>query len=366
MHRNDPGASPLLTSPENQLSDDSPSMTALVNITTFLRTLKTGYAKWFSEDETVLIEHLVKTALSSHRRRYWPLKVLGMIPYYCQTQFWSAMAGVGYDAVIMSRKFMIRQHIKESISKGVTQVVILGGGYDSCAYISARYYPSVKFYELDRGRTRDLKLKGLIDYSSSDSLTISAGLVNNNATITFNGNLHYINCNLSKDNLCEILQINGFSKNNKTLIVAEGLTMYLKLDELEKLLEAIQHLTNIDDELIISFMTKQDDVSREEKLVNASNETYHFSLGQNEVTSFLAKFDLDTVGKTDHVTRMLFAGDLVNAKFHKDNPDRPKEIYYLGKRSLMKTGIHKDIKDVPQIEFVPPYDKDTYQTCQIL
>ncbi len=153
----------------------------------------------------------------------------------------------------MLRKLMIIQQIDTAIKNGITQIVFIGGGFDIRSFITALMHPDITIYELDRGPTRQSKLNGLTSIPQEigfDQFVISEP--SDELTI-INKNLYYIEGDLNKHHLSEILKRHGYNEKNKTLMIAEGLTTYLEQNENQQLLFSISHLMNEGDQLLISL-----------------------------------------------------------------------------------------------------------------
>ena len=83
-------------------------------------------------------------------------------------------------------------------------------------------------------------------------------------------------------------------------------------------MQGIQDSTDYNDELLISFMTNKEKHCREETLATAYNDAYMFDSSPNEIFPILNKLQLNIIEKTNHVTRILFAGYTANAEYHKE------------------------------------------------
>ena len=138
--------------PQQNTPQDIASLTAISVAIAFSRGLHyNGYKNLFDEEEVALTDKLIKIALSKTPNwSHWGLvKIMQTSPYAIQQSFFSKFGVSGYDQQIVSRKFMVRHKIEDAIKQGVTQIIILGGGYDSASFHLSKKHPKVKFYELD-------------------------------------------------------------------------------------------------------------------------------------------------------------------------------------------------------------------------
>lgn len=114
--------------------------------------------------------------------------------------------------------------VKASIDKGISQLVILGAGYDTRAYriecLSDK--DSIKVFEVDHLVTQDVKKEKIKE--------IFGG---------FQENVVYVPLDLTTENLGEKLLGSGYDKSKQTLFTMEGLLMYLPPEVVEGILTFI-------------------------------------------------------------------------------------------------------------------------------
>jgi len=107
------------------------------------------------------------------------------------------------------RKAFCERQVRDCIEAGATQILVLGAGYDTVGWRLAPEYPGVSFFEIDHPATASLKAKGI------DSMGQR-------------GNLYLIAEDLGKRKLVDVLKSNElWNQSARTIIVAEGLVMYL-------------------------------------------------------------------------------------------------------------------------------------------
>jgi methyltransferase (TIGR00027 family) len=107
------------------------------------------------------------------------------------------------------RKAFCERQARDGIGAGATQILVLGAGYDTLGWRLAPEFPDVNFFEIDHPATASLKAKGINVMGQRE-------------------NLHLIAEDLGKRKLVDVLKTNeSWSQGARTVIVAEGLLMYL-------------------------------------------------------------------------------------------------------------------------------------------
>jgi len=107
------------------------------------------------------------------------------------------------------RKAFYDHQVKDGISAGATQVLVLGAGYDTLGWRLAPVFPDVSFFETDHPATACFKAKGIKAMGQRN-------------------NLYLLKADLSKQKLTDILMAHDrWDSKAKTVILAEGLLMYL-------------------------------------------------------------------------------------------------------------------------------------------
>ena len=113
-----------------------------------------------------------------------------------------------FEAFAHRKAFCDRQ-VRDGIGDSVTQILVLGDGYDTIGWRLAPEFPGVNFFEIDHPATARLKAKGIDAMGKRDNLCLIAE-------------------DLGKRKLADVLKINdSWDHPARTVIVAEGLVMYL-------------------------------------------------------------------------------------------------------------------------------------------
>ncbi|MGM9323640.1 class I SAM-dependent methyltransferase [Legionella pneumophila] len=258
--------------------------------------------------------------------------------------------------MILARKLMLKHKIETSLaSDNLKQVIFLGGGYDIRALISAIKFPNVPFYELDRGKTRQNKINILKHFPNNIGIENPNIKMKENGTYILNNNFYSIDCDFIKDDLEEILNQNGFKKGMKTLVIAEGLTMYLDKRNIERLLISVFNLLKEKDEFILSFIPKKINPLITSYTPRLSRERHCFALSPVDVVPFVAKYGFKVTHKNLFNDMLGAMGDITNLRLHEANSNLKKEHYYtLEKSSNNQEAGDNTIHDIPDYKFTIP------------
>jgi len=121
-----------------------------------------------------------------------------------------------FEALAQRKAFCERQ-VRDAIELGASQVLVLGAGYDTMGWRLAPEYPGVNFFEIDHPATARLKTKGIDAMGQRDNLFLIAE-------------------DLGKRTLVDLLKSNeSWDQGKQTVIVAEGLVMYLPAEAIRDL-----------------------------------------------------------------------------------------------------------------------------------
>lgn len=107
------------------------------------------------------------------------------------------------------RKAFCERQVRDGIGAGVTQILVLGAGYDTMGWRLAPEFSGVNFFEIDHPATARLKDRGIDAMGRRKNLCLIAE-------------------DLGKRELVDVLKTNNsWDLSAQTVIVAEGLVMYL-------------------------------------------------------------------------------------------------------------------------------------------
>ena len=183
----------------------------------------------------------------------------------------------GQFEAFANRKTFFERQVREGVESGATQVLVLGAGYDTLGWRLAPEFPNVNFFEIDHPATARLKAKGI-------------------ATMGKPNNLCLIAEDLGKRRLVNVLNSNTpWLLNTRTVILAEGLVMYLSSEAVLTLFCQCATLVGSGSRFAFSCLTRgadgRPDVGRWTGLMlwlqRAVGEPWTWSLRPQELASFL-------------------------------------------------------------------------------
>jgi methyltransferase (TIGR00027 family) len=138
--------------------------------------------------------------------------------------FFYRVLGYSTGAVgnVCGRTRFFDEQVRQAMQQGVTQVVILGAGYDTRALRLQR--EGVRFFEVDHPATQADK-RGKVE-----GLGLSFSPI-------------FVAVDFTKDDLAAQLQRAGYSPQEKTFFLWEGVTMYLSEAEMNHTLAALRAIS---------------------------------------------------------------------------------------------------------------------------
>ena len=138
------------------------------------------------------------------------------------------------------RKRWMADAVEEAIAAGATQLLVVGAGFDPLATIIARRHPEVTCVEVDAPATAEPKRAGVR----------GAGFERTN--------LHVCAADLSKQSLDEVLRSTPWRSEARSVVVAEGLLMYLDVKDVKAFFQAIREHTGAGSRIAFSYVDGDD------------------------------------------------------------------------------------------------------------
>lgn len=112
---------------------------------------------------------------------------------------------------VNARTHYIEAALRRAAAEGVTQVVVLGAGFDSRAYRFRGSHPELRFFEVDLPATIEAKKQRLIGIFGAVPDYV-----------------RYAPIDFDRQTLEEVLPALGYDAKQKTFFILEGVTMYVK------------------------------------------------------------------------------------------------------------------------------------------
>ena len=188
-----------------------------------------------------------------------------------------------YASVITRTRYTL-DAIKNAITKGIDQFVILGAGLDTFSVCQPELAGKLNIFEIDHPATQEFKRERLKACGLSQAKT-----------------LHYIPADLATEDLSSILTAGPIDPNRPTIFSWLGVTMYLTREENLSTLSTIASSSAPGSEVIFTyidqnFFQKQDQADSFRESASAAGQ-----LGEEWLSGFdptkLAE-DLDELGYT--------------------------------------------------------------------
>ena len=139
------------------------------------------------------------------------------------------------------RKAFCERQVREGLGAGASQVLVLGAGYDTIGWRLAPQFSGVEFFEIDHPSTARLKATGI-------------GAMGPRA------NLHLIAEDLGKRQLVDVLRADEvWSTTAPTVIVAEGLLMYLSPEAVGALFDQCAAISGAGSRIAFTYVGTRSD-----------------------------------------------------------------------------------------------------------
>jgi len=176
------------------------------------------------------------------------------------------------------RKSFCESQVRDGIGAGASQVLVLGAGYDTMGWRLAPEFPGVDFFEIDHPATAHLKAKGI-------------------GAMGPRRNLHLLAEDLGKRQLVDVLHADDvWNPTASTVIVAEGLLMYLPPEAVGALFDQCAAISGASSRITFSYVgTRSDgrpDAGPWTRLVlwilEAGGEPWLWSIQPSELGTFLS------------------------------------------------------------------------------
>ncbi len=142
----------------------------------------------------------------------------------------------GQFEALAHRKAFCERHVRAGIHAGAGQILVLGAGFDTLSWRLAQEFPDVTFFEIDHPATAAFKAKGIEAMGEPDNMVL-------------------ISEDLGQQKLVDVLTgREAWNRNAKTVIVAEGLVMYLTPDAVRDLFRQCAEVTGAGSRIAFSFI----------------------------------------------------------------------------------------------------------------
>lgn len=230
------------------MKDDTPSKTAVL-IAHFILVLGgDAYGRQFCPPGSV---EATKQLMRAARLPFWWCLWYLSNPFHAKLARWAFhnivhplfMQGIGIRKVYIEevvRKFIHqRQQQRKPSQDGQPQrcqVVVLGAGYDTLTMRLATEYPQVEFWEIDHPATAAVKQKAL-------------------RNLGFAPNIHLLSVDLAQTGFANYMRdsVDAFDPSAFTIVVMEGLTMYLSEETVRNLFADVARVSSPQSQVVFDY-----------------------------------------------------------------------------------------------------------------
>jgi methyltransferase (TIGR00027 family) len=199
----------------------------------------------------------------------------------------------GMNEYMIARTAFFDRLFVNALNNRTPQIVVLGAGYDSRAYRSAKLNHGSRVFELDTAPTQDRKKKCL-----------------KAARINVPQDVKFVPVDFTKESLNDVLEKAGYQNREKTLFIWEGVSYYLDLESIKKTLEFVSHSLHKDTVIAFDYTIPvtedimNNDYGAKEFMKTMkehhANEELLFSIKNGEIGSFLAETNLRMIEYMDN------------------------------------------------------------------
>jgi methyltransferase (TIGR00027 family) len=175
---------------------------------------------------------------------------------------------------VLARKLWIDERARRALADGITQMAVLGAGYDPlCLRLSAGF-PQAAFWELDHPDTQAVKRRAL---EGRQALPPA---------------LRLVPADLAREPPDAVLAGAGWDPARPSLAVAEGVVMYLDDAQLDALMASLSRALAPASRLLLTMVDARSlatgATQRTARLLKASGEPLRSSIDPQDVPAFLA------------------------------------------------------------------------------
>jgi methyltransferase (TIGR00027 family) len=232
----------------------------------------------------------------------YPYSILLGLPSYLGRRIIEHIAPGGY-CYFLSRTRYIDEQLLKAIENGITQVVILGAGYDTRASRFTQELKDATVFEVDLPSTQKVKLERMeaAEIRSSKQTTY----------IAHDFNIHAID---------ESLMSNGFRFDKPAFFIWEGVSYYLREKAVQDVFKLVSEQCAkgsciVFDYALRSFVDGGENTYGAKKIhkwLKKNNEHFHFGINSSELAPYLNTIGLtlkDDIGPEEIQSRFLTRDD---------------------------------------------------------
>ncbi|MEY8198171.1 MAG: class I SAM-dependent methyltransferase [Colwellia sp.] len=216
------------------MKDDQASSTAFTVLQGILYVAKSSPYNYLVDDEVVKVGRQILNASEEGRKR---LKQLQSPWTLMSIKLKELLILPGITLHYILRKRYVEAVTRQALSDGVTQIVMLGAGFDTLSWRLHQKHSDVNFIEIDHPATQKVKVEALDKGDDKGS------------------NMHFLSVDFSSQDLQSRLgEFAGFEPHRPTLFICEGVLMYLSEQDVDLLFKSIKHLSGSGTQFLYSTL----------------------------------------------------------------------------------------------------------------
>ena len=190
------------------------------------------------------------------------------IDYFSRYEKWvpGVFEGLG------RRKIFMQQQVEQAVADGLTQIAVIGGGFDLLGVRAAKRWPELTCVEIDHPDTQMAKRRGLEALGHPANLHLAAADLSNTP-------LSDVMSKLSEDQ--------AWRTDAPALFIAEGLFMYLRRRDVKRVFDEADYSTGAGSRIAFSHLNTlwRHNITR--LIVAAMGEPWRSASSQDELSLYI-------------------------------------------------------------------------------
>lgn len=196
-----------------------------------------------------------------------------------------------------ARKILIEKFVRAEVSKGCSQVVVIGGGLDTLTFRIKGDHPKVRCIEIDHPSTHSLKARAV---DAADGQLPKVEL---------------LSADLSRQRVSEVLKQTQFERDDPTVFIIEGVLMYLTEQDVQTTLGDLHLLGGAGSSVFLTCMMKVDASppafaksknSFVKRWLERNHEPFLWGLQKDEVRTFFSSlnFKVESISEQSELRQL--------------------------------------------------------------
>lgn len=213
------------------MKDDQASSTAYTVLQGILYIAQSSPFSYLVDEEVVTVGQRILQSSEEGRKRLNQLSS----PWFSRSvkfKEWLVLPGITLHYIL--RKRHVEALTRQAIEEGVTQVIMLGAGFDTLSWRLHQLHREVNFIEIDHPATQKVKAEALTNAAS---------------------NMNFLSVDFSRQDLqTRLSECDKFEPQRPTLFICEGVMMYLSEKDVNLLFQSIKKLTGTGTQFLYSTL----------------------------------------------------------------------------------------------------------------